>query len=29
MPDGFIFEVEFRDGKLTAKERRAQVNQAP
>ena len=29
MPDGVIFKVRFRDGKLIAKERRAEVSPAP
>jgi len=29
MPDGFIIEVRFRDGKLITKERRAEVSPAP
>jgi hypothetical protein len=29
MPDDFIIEVRFRDGKLIAKERRAEVSPAP
>jgi len=29
MPDGIIFKVRFQDGKLIAKERRAEVSPAP
>lgn len=29
MPDGFIFDVKFQDGKLIAKECRAEVSPAP